>query len=133
LASKDKIKLNRTTGSTTSSEENVSTTPDINQHVVELIDLKLPRDPLISPMYASDEVLRKLPPVRFVACHLDPLLDDTIMFARRLCDVGGEVHSIDLIDSLPHGFLNFAPMSPDCRDGALLCLRRIKQILGYVE
>ncbi|KAH7732130.1 Protein C46C11.1 a [Aphelenchoides avenae] len=102
-------------------------------HVVDLIDLKLPREPLISPMYADPEMLRKLPPVRFVACHLDPLLDDTIAFARKLRDAGGNVESIDLLDSLPHGFLNFAPMSPDCRNGSAVCLSRIKQILGIVS
>lgn len=31
-----------------------------------LLKLDLPRDPLISPMYASDELLRKLPPFWFI-------------------------------------------------------------------
>ncbi|MCP9266109.1 Hormone-sensitive lipase [Dirofilaria immitis] len=43
--------------------------------------------PLISPLYASTEDLARLPPawfvVRFEACHLDPLLDDTITFAKK--------------------------------------------------
>jgi len=63
------------------------------------------------------------------ACHLDPLLDDTIMFAKKVRDSGGRVISVDLLDSLPHGFLNFAPMSADCQNGANLCLERIKETL----
>lgn len=117
-----------------------------HSHFTELLKLKLPRDHLMSPMYAPSEVLAKMPPMCFVvgdqsilsissinigqACHLDPLLDDTIMFAKRVRDSGGCVKSVDLLDNLPHGFLNFAPMSTDCREGANLCLERIKQLLG---
>ena len=61
---------------------------------------------------------------------MDPLLDDNIMFARRMRDAGGKVVSVDLLDSLPHGFLNFAPMSTDCQNGSNLCLERIKETLG---
>uniref|UniRef100_A0A915DPR8 Hormone-sensitive lipase n=1 Tax=Ditylenchus dipsaci TaxID=166011 RepID=A0A915DPR8_9BILA len=98
-------------------------------HFTELLKLKLPRDYLMSPLYAPDELLQKLPPVRFVACHLDPLLDDTIMFAKKMRDAGGPVKSVDLLDSLPHGFLNFTPMSVDCQKGANLCLLRINETL----
>ncbi len=38
--------------------------------------------------------------------------------------------SVDLLDSLPHGFLNFTLMSPEAREGAKLCLKRIRQALG---
>ncbi|KAJ1358764.1 hypothetical protein KIN20_017272 [Parelaphostrongylus tenuis] len=93
----------------------------------------VPRDPLISPLYATDEVIRQLPPVYFIACHLDPLLDDTIAFASRLQAAGGRVASVDLLPSIPHGFLNFTLMSPECRRGAKICLERIKQALGYTE
>lgn len=61
---------------------------------------------------------------------MDPLLDDTIMFARKLRDSGGCVASIDIVDSLPHGFLNFAPMSVDCFEGANLCLKRISEVFS---
>ncbi|GMT36308.1 hypothetical protein PFISCL1PPCAC_27605, partial [Pristionchus fissidentatus] len=98
----------------------------------ELSSSDVPRDPLISPMYATDEMLRQLPPCYLVGCHLDPLLDDSIAFARKLREAGGQVRSLDLLPSVPHGFLNFTLMSPECRDGAKLCLLRIKQALGIV-
>ncbi|KAE9556524.1 hypothetical protein FO519_000218 [Halicephalobus sp. NKZ332] len=95
-----------------------------------LLKLNLPRDPLISPMYASKDVLVQLPPVWFVACHLDPLLDDTVMFARKLRAAGGRVQRVDLLDSIPHGFLNFTLVSPDCLEGSKLCISRIREALG---
>jgi hormone-sensitive lipase len=95
--------------------------------LVELLKLKLPRDYLISPMYTPDDLLRQLPPLRFISCHLDPLLDDTIAFAKKVREAGGCIHSIDLLDGLPHGFLNFAPMSTECFRGAQICMNRIKE------
>ena len=116
-----------------------------------LLKLDLPRDPLISPMYASDELLRKLPPFWFIVstyisyclsclndqcfqgCHLDPLLDDTIMFARKVRAAGGHVRRVDLLDYIPHGFLNFTLVSPDCREGSLLVVSRIGEAFGTVN
>uniref|UniRef100_A0A1I8A1I7 Abhydrolase_3 domain-containing protein n=1 Tax=Steinernema glaseri TaxID=37863 RepID=A0A1I8A1I7_9BILA len=99
----------------------------------ELIKIKVPRDPLISPMYASPDVLRKLPPVSFVSCHLDPLLDDSIQFARKLRDAGGTVKSVDLLEGLPHGFLNFTLMSAECHDGSRVCVNRIRHLFGLPD
>ncbi|KAK0396970.1 hypothetical protein QR680_001927 [Steinernema hermaphroditum] len=115
----DKVKLERSTSLTPEmieelpQEEAASRESPFDQ----LLKIKIPRDPLISPMYASSDFLRRLPPVSFVACHLDPLLDDTIQFARKLRDAGGNVKSLDILEGLPHGFLNFTLMSSECRDG----------------
>ncbi|KAI6201080.1 Hydrolase, alpha/beta domain protein [Aphelenchoides besseyi] len=57
----------------------------------ELLKLNLSRDCLISPMYAPDELLREVPTCRFISCHLDPLLDDTITFAKKHRNAGGRV------------------------------------------
>ncbi|KAI6172752.1 Hormone-sensitive lipase [Aphelenchoides besseyi] len=94
------------------------TTPEaekVETSLSELLKLNLPRDCLISPMYAPDDLLREIPTCRFISCHLDPLLDDTITFAKKLRNAGGRVASLDLLDGLPHGFLNFVPMSADLR------------------
>lgn len=61
---------------------------------------------------------------------MDPLLDDTISFAKKLRDAGGRVHSVDLLHGLPHGFLNFALISDDCYEGARICMRRIEEALN---
>jgi hypothetical protein len=132
LGSVDKKKLTRAATMSPMSAAKVQQNEAVNHHshFTELLKLKLPREHLMSPMYTKPETLAKLPPFRFVACHLDPLLDDTIMFAKKVRDSGGKVHSVDLLDSLPHGFLNFSPMSSDCQNGANICLERIKQVLG---
>lgn len=66
----------------------------------------------------------------FQALHLDPLLDDTISFAKKLRTAGGQISSIDLLHGLPHGFLNFALISDDCYEGARICMRRIEEALN---
>lgn len=38
---------------------------------------------------------------------LDPCLDDVVMFAKKLKNLGNEV-GLDILEGLPHGFLNFA-------------------------
>ncbi|KAL3112735.1 hypothetical protein niasHT_019709 [Heterodera trifolii] len=132
LGYSDKKKLSRavTLSPKKAAQLNQKDAENHQSHFTELLKLKLPRDHLMSPMYASKELLAKMPPMSFVACHLDPLLDDTVTFAKLVRDSGGRVKSVDLLDNLPHGFLNFAPMSSDCRDGANLCCERIKRGKG---
>ena len=38
----------------------------------------------MSPLDATDELLSKLPPITIGAVLLDPLLDDSVAFAKRL-------------------------------------------------
>ncbi|KAL3095378.1 hypothetical protein niasHS_007477 [Heterodera schachtii] len=120
LGYSDKKKLSRavTLSPKKAAQLNQKDAENHQSHFTELLKLKLPRDHLMSPMYAPKELLAKMPPMSFVACHLDPLLDDTVTFAKLVRDSGGRVKSVDLLDNLPHGFLNFAPMSSDCRDVA---------------
>lgn len=59
---------------------------------------------------------------------MDPLLDDSVMFARRLKAANVQV-SLDLLDSLPHGFLNFTLYSRECKLAAKLCVQRIRDVL----
>lgn len=42
--------------------------------------------------------------------HMDPCLDDCVMFAKRLKELEKKV-SMDILDGLPHGFLNLAIVS----------------------
>jgi len=63
------------------------------------------------------------------ACHLDPCLDDSIMFAKKLHSLGVSVH-LDAVDKVPHGFLNFNSVSKECMQATDLCRDRLCQILG---
>lgn len=60
---------------------------------------------------------------------MDPLLDDSITFAKKLRDSGGKVSSFDILSNLPHGFLNFSVTDADCMSGAMVCCNRIKEFL----
>ena len=50
------------------------------------------------------------------------------MFARRLRSLDQPVH-LDILDDLPHGFLNFVLISPEAKKASELCVARIKEIL----
>ncbi|XP_056010937.1 hormone-sensitive lipase-like [Ostrea edulis] len=90
--------------------------------------LPIVKNPYMSPYLAPDEMLKCLPPIKIVACHLDPLLDDSVMFARRLRSLGNHVE-LHPMDDLPHGFLNFSTASREARLASDVCVDKIRQIL----
>ncbi|KAJ0176026.1 hypothetical protein K1T71_008200 [Dendrolimus kikuchii] len=89
----------------------------------------VPRDPLLSPYWADDELLKMFPPVRILTVHLDPCLDDCVMFAKKLKKLGNKV-DIEVLEGLPHGFLNFSLMAKEANEGSKLCIERLKQLLN---
>ncbi|XP_059176328.1 uncharacterized protein LOC131956011 isoform X2 [Physella acuta] len=86
------------------------------------------KNPYMSPLLAPDDLLQGLTKVCIVACHLDPLLDDSVSFAKRLkaLNVPVELH---LIDDLPHGFLNFALLSFEAKKASEFCSKKIADFL----
>ena len=62
------------------------------------------RDPLVSPLEASDEALSALPPVFLNAAGLDPLLSDTLAFRDRLARAGVP-HELAVYPGVHHGFM----------------------------
>ncbi|XP_068780375.1 hormone-sensitive lipase isoform X1 [Struthio camelus] len=86
------------------------------------------KNPYMSPLLAPDAMLRGLPPVHLVACALDPMLDDSVMLARRLRALGRPV-TLQVVPDLPHGFLSLAPLCPETRRAAALCTRLIRDVL----
>ncbi|XP_062912789.1 uncharacterized protein lipeb isoform X2 [Mobula hypostoma] len=95
---------------------------------IELRTSAIESNPFMSPLLAPDHMLKGLPPVHLVACALDPMLDDAVMFARRLRAVGQPV-SLRVIDDLPHGFLSLAPLCRETRDASRLCVEKIREVL----
>lgn len=41
---------------------------------------------------------------------MDPFIDDCVMFTRKLKRLGNDIQ-FDILDGLPHGFLNFSLVS----------------------
>ena len=60
------------------------------------------------------------------------MLDDSVMFGRRLRDLGQPV-TVDILPNLPHGFLNFTLVSSDARQGSDACVARLRQMLTNTE
>ncbi|XP_012924075.2 hormone-sensitive lipase isoform X4 [Heterocephalus glaber] len=93
-----------------------------------LYSVPIVKNPFMSPLLAPDHMLKTLPPVHIVACALDPMLDDSVMFARRLREVGQPV-TLHVVEDLPHGFLSLASLCRETQQAAQLCVERIRLIL----
>lgn len=89
----------------------------------------VPRDPYLSPYLAADHLLAQLPPVKMLTLELDPCLDDSVMFARKLRSLGVSV-TLDILPGLPHGFLNLTPVSKEASEGSDLCAKRLRELLA---
>lgn len=61
------------------------------------------------------------------ACALDPMLDDSVMFAKRLRNIGQPV-TLCIVDDLPHGFLSLSQLSKETREAANVCGERIRAV-----
>ncbi|XP_062394954.1 hormone-sensitive lipase isoform X1 [Sardina pilchardus] len=85
------------------------------------------RNPYMSPLLAPDSMLKGLPPVHIVACALDPMLDDSVMFAKRLRGADQPV-TLCIVDDLPHGFLSLSQLSRETREATNVCCERIREV-----
>ncbi|XP_061659981.1 lipase, hormone-sensitive a isoform X2 [Syngnathoides biaculeatus] len=95
--------------------------------VVQPTSCPIIRNPFVSPLLAPDSLLRGLPPVHLVASALDALLDDSVMFAKKLRDMGQPV-SLTVVEDLPHGFLSLSQLCKDTEVAAEICLDKIREI-----
>ncbi|XP_044028811.1 lipase, hormone-sensitive a [Siniperca chuatsi] len=85
------------------------------------------RNPFVSPLLAPNNLLRGLPPVHIVASALDALLDDSVMFAKKLRDMGQPV-SLTVVEELPHGFLSLSQLAKETEVAAEICVEKIRKI-----
>ncbi|XP_017867571.1 PREDICTED: hormone-sensitive lipase [Drosophila arizonae] len=89
---------------------------------------EVPKDPFLSPYWASDEWLSQLPETSILTLNMDPCLDDCVMLAKKLKRLGGQVH-LQILEGLPHGFLNFTMLSNEAMDGSKLCIKSLQALL----
>ncbi|XP_026156939.1 lipase, hormone-sensitive a isoform X2 [Mastacembelus armatus] len=85
------------------------------------------RNPFVSPLLAPNNLLRGLPPVHIVASALDALLDDSVMFSKKLRDMGQPV-SLTVVEDLPHGFLSLSQLAKETEIATEICVARMKEI-----
>ncbi|EFA02512.1 hormone-sensitive lipase [Tribolium castaneum] len=102
---------------------------DRQGNLLDEFKFTVPEDPFLSPFCAKDEDLERFPPVRVLTVHLDPCLDDCVMFSKRLKQLNKNVH-LDILSGLPHGFLNFSLISKEAYEGSKLCVKRINELLN---
>lgn len=86
-------------------------------------------DPLMSPLWASERLLGALPPVHIGAVLLDPLLDDSVAFAKKLRAVGGVVQ-LHVFPDLCHGFLMLSAVHKPSAEASQLCIDWIHEVLN---
>ena len=70
--------------------------------VAYLTDLEQVKDPYVSPLLAED--LTHLPEALFIEAECDALVDDGLMYAKRLQDAGGKVEC-HIYKGMPHAFI----------------------------
>ncbi|XP_068602995.1 lipase, hormone-sensitive a [Brachionichthys hirsutus] len=85
------------------------------------------RNPFVSPLLAPTNLLRGLPPVHIVASALDALLDDSVMFAKKLRDMGQPV-SLTVVPDLPHGFLSISQLTRETEFASEICMEQMRRI-----
>lgn len=85
-------------------------------------------DPLMTPYLAPDDLLSKMPPTYFMCLHLDPTLDDMVMFAKKLRALGCQI-TVKVLDYLPHGFLNLFPRGNEAQEGIQCCVNMLRSAL----
>jgi len=119
---------NRSIESSDNSHSNASDhKPLMHSHSSDFI-FTVPKDPFLSPFYAEDDALRQFPPIKIVTLSLCPFFDDSITFAKRFRQLNVNVQ-LDILDGLPHGFLNFARLSREAHEGSKLSMSRIAELL----
>jgi acetyl esterase/lipase len=85
------------------------------------------KDPLASPFYASNEILRHFPSTLLFASSNDPLLDDSVVFNQRLREHGVDS---DLIaaHNLPHAYLGLGTAGfPEAKQIQEQCITWLNQ------
>lgn len=63
------------------------------------------KNPLISPLHVSDAILSRFPPVYICVGEFDPLIDESLAFAKRL-KAFSKLEKFQVYEGLPHGFLS---------------------------
>lgn len=76
----------------------------------EMFSTNMQESYLISPYLAPDSLLAELPTIKIVAATLDPCLDDSIEFAKKMKNLKVDVE-LKVLNGLPHGFLYLSPVS----------------------
>jgi len=88
-------------------------------------------DPYVSPLFMSDEMLKKLPPVCLATTTLDMCQDDSVEMAKRLQKLGKKP-KLMIIPDLCHNFINFAKLNDIAKEAQEKCDAQLKKMLNAI-
>ena len=86
-------------------------------------------DPIVSPLLASDDVLREVPPACIITAEYDPLRADGATYARRLRDLGVHVEEAHFEEEM-HAFFSMTEVLEDARLAAAIAAAFLVAQLG---
>lgn len=89
----------------------------------------VPEDSHLSPYRADDEILQHFPNTKILSMITDPCLDDCVEFSKTLRRLKVKV-SLDILDGVNHGFLNFTKFSKDCYLASMFCADLLIEMLN---
>ncbi|XP_069189449.1 hormone-sensitive lipase-like isoform X1 [Procambarus clarkii] len=98
----------------------------------EFSGVEIINDHYLNPLSAPKDILAKFPASAILTVEYDFCLDDDVTMAKTLKSLGVPV-TIDILSSLPHGFLNLSLVSQEAHSGCKKSISRIKQLLGIEE
>mmetsp|Transcript_11861 Transcript_11861/g.25276 ORF Transcript_11861/g.25276 Transcript_11861/m.25276 type:complete len:896 (-) Transcript_11861:106-2793(-) len=87
-------------------------------------------NPVASPYFASDQVLRNFPPTLIFTSSEDPFLDDSVTFNGRLRSVGVK-SNLHAVHDLPHAYWGLSTAGiPEARHVQKECQRWLAKVLA---
>jgi len=105
-------------------------TPDIPWFIGYALPSKsFANSPLVQPLYASDALVKGLPPTTIVAAELDPLRSEGILFTQRLQRLGVPVR-YRLYPGVTHEFFGMGAVVDKARDAVNYGAQGLKSAFG---
>jgi hormone-sensitive lipase len=89
----------------------------------------VPENRYLSPYLADEKILCEFPTTKILSMISDPCLDDCIEFSKKLRSLKVDI-TLDILNGVNHGFLNFAHINSECHLASSICLKRIEDILS---
>jgi acetyl esterase/lipase len=91
-------------------------------------------NPLVSPIFANDDILIEFPPKLLFASSNDPLLDDSVVFNQRLHRLGVQ-SKLKAVQHLPHAYLGLGTAGfPEAQQIQRECCNWLsEQLIGTIE
>ncbi|KAF2101754.1 hypothetical protein NA57DRAFT_73191 [Rhizodiscina lignyota] len=88
--------------------------------------------PLVSPLLANPDHIRKLPPTYIDACSVDPLVDGGIAYAKKLEDNDVPV-KLFILEGMPHGSFILFPELDSSKAARSACMQGTLWALGHTR